>query len=164
MTENMSKPRRHHYLSQFYLAGFTSNGNKNGDLYCYDLKKMKVRKSKVKEEGHEKYFNRIESDNLSEDYLENELSKFESDAVEVIRNIIINKSLPSAPKDWGTLLYYLALLGVRNPVIRKTLDEAKTNISKIMLEFYLSDNKSWENLKSKLDDEKFKRNKKTFNY
>jgi hypothetical protein len=50
----MNRPKRHHYLSQFYLAGFTSTGKQNGDIYCFDLKKLKVRKFKVREEGHKK--------------------------------------------------------------------------------------------------------------
>ncbi len=148
----MNKPKKHHYLSQFYLSGFTSNGKKDGDLYCFDLKKMKVRKSKVKEEGHQRDFNKIESDVFDESSLERELSKFETDAARVFQNIIKTKALPSTPDDWGIFFYYIALLGVRNPAIRESLDETKSHLMKVSLELLLSDSKIWENYKSKFDD------------
>lgn len=148
----MNKPKRHHYLSQFYLAGFTSNGKKDGDLYCFDLKKKKVRKSKVKEEGHQRNFNKIESDVFDESSLERGLSIFETDAARVFQNIIKAKTLPSTPEDWGFFFYYIALLGVRNPAIRESLDETKSHLMKVSLELLLSDSNVWENYKSKFDD------------
>ena len=143
----MSKPKRHHYLSQFYLAGFTSNGKKNGDLYCFELKTKRVRKSKVKEEGHEKYFNKIDLENYDENYLEMELSRFESEAASIFNKITTNKCLPSTSEDWGILFYFISLMGIRNPDIRETIDSAKTNLLKVMLQFALASSKTWENFK-----------------
>jgi len=96
----MPGPKRHHYLSQFYLAGFTSTGKKDGDLYAFNIEKRKVRKSNVREEGHEKYFNRIQAEGFDENYLENELSKFESKASDVLKKIIKDRRLPSIEQDW----------------------------------------------------------------
>ena len=148
----MNRPKRHHYLSKFYLAGFTSNGKQDGDLYCFDLKKRNVRKSKVKEEGHKRYFNRIESDMFDENALERELSKFETDAARVFQDIIKTKTLPSTPEDWGIFFYYIALLGVRNPANRQSLDDVKSDLMKVSFELLLSDSKVWENYKSKFDN------------
>jgi hypothetical protein len=34
---NGNIPRKHHYVSQFLLAGFTADGSKDGKLYVSDL-------------------------------------------------------------------------------------------------------------------------------
>ena len=49
----------------------------------------------------------------------------------------------------------MALLAVRNPTIRKSLDQTKASILNTMMELYLSDSKIWDRFKSQIDDDKF---------
>ncbi len=41
-TKDMKTSKKHHFVSKFYLAGFTSNGAKEGDIYCFDMHQKKV--------------------------------------------------------------------------------------------------------------------------
>lgn len=43
LSKYMTTSKRHHYLSQFYLKGFT---NEQGDFYVFDKRKEEIRKSK----------------------------------------------------------------------------------------------------------------------
>jgi hypothetical protein len=37
----MNEPRKHHYLPQFYLAGFTKTDARDGRLWVFDKRKLK---------------------------------------------------------------------------------------------------------------------------
>jgi hypothetical protein len=37
----MSNPRNHHYISQFYLKGFSKNGGTKAKLFVYDKEQQK---------------------------------------------------------------------------------------------------------------------------
>jgi len=152
-SNKMSKPKRHHYISQFYLAGFTSDGTQNGQIYCFDLLKKESRKTKVRDIGFEKYFNRIDAKNLEEDFLEKEISKFESHAAEVFRKIISDKNLPSSEIEKRTLYEFMASLAVRNPSIRKSWDDFKKNLLLTAIQFYLTDENTWNNYKKRAADD-----------
>jgi len=149
----MSKPKRHHYISQFYLAGFTSDGTKEGKIYCFDLIKKECRTTNVKEVGFEKYFNRIDAENLSEDFLEKEISKFESHTAEVFKKILYDKDLPKSENEKRILFEFIATLAMRNPSIRKSFDEVKKNLILSIIQFYLSDEKTWDSYKKKAADD-----------
>ncbi|MCU1264639.1 MAG: hypothetical protein JWM21_957 [Acidobacteria bacterium] len=62
--------RAHHYIPQFYLAGFTSSGSKNGTLYVHDLEQLKSWPSNPAAAGHQKDFYRINVPGRSPDELE----------------------------------------------------------------------------------------------
>ena len=36
------QPRKHHYVPQFYLAGFTENDSKDGQLFVLDKEQRKT--------------------------------------------------------------------------------------------------------------------------
>ena len=36
MNQPRKHARKHHYVPQFYLAGFTATGNKDGQLWVFD--------------------------------------------------------------------------------------------------------------------------------
>lgn len=149
----MSKPKKHHFISQFYLAGFTSDNTKEGQIFCFDLVKKERRRTKVKEVGFEKYFNRIEAIGLEEDFLEKEISKFESKAAELFRKIVDEKCLPKSEGDKNILFEFISSLAVRNPSLRKSFDEYKKNLLLTMVQFYLSDENTWNNYRKKAEDD-----------
>jgi hypothetical protein len=149
----LSKPKKHHYISQFYLTGFNSDNTKEGQIFCFDLVKIERRRTKVKEVGFEKYFNRIEAEGLEEDFLEKEISKFESKATELFRKIIHEKCLPTSEKDKNILFEFISALAVRNPALRKSFDEYKKNLLLTMVQFYLSDENTWNNYRKKAEND-----------
>lgn len=149
----MSNAKRHHFISQFYLAGFTSDGTKEGIIYSFDLKRKERRPQKVKEVGHEKYFNRVDAINYNSNIIEDQLAKFETEASKVFNKIIGNKSLPASGIELNTLFLYIALLGIRNPGIRKTIDEFNMQIIMHTMQFYLKDENTWNQLKQRAEQD-----------
>jgi len=51
---------RHHYLSQFYLGGFTDTGDKEGALWVTDLENKKQWKDIPERVGYEEHFNTLD--------------------------------------------------------------------------------------------------------
>ena len=147
----MSEPKKHHYLSQFYLAGFSDNFEKDGKLYCYDLRDKKLRASKPRNEGYEKYFNRLESHNDPNEF-EKTLAQCEDTISNSFRYIVKNKSLPKG-EQFQELIYYISMLGVRNPYIRKSFARFQKDISRKALLFSFKDKREWERFKSEMNKE-----------
>lgn len=148
----MSEPKKHHYLSQFYLSGFTLSNNNEGELFCYDVKTKSVRASKPKNEGYVKYFNRIESNQNDPNILEKELSKVEGSIAEIFKKIHETETLPEDGK-LTDLLYYIALLGVRNPAIRDTFQEFQENFAARVFDLMISDRKIWDAEMKRINEE-----------
>jgi hypothetical protein len=139
----MPEPKKHHYISQFYLAGFSEKYEKDGKLFCYDLLDKKLRISKPINEGYEKYFNRLESNKENLNELEKTLAQCEDIISESFRYIINNKCIPEG-KQFQELIYYVSLLGVRNPSIRDTFKEFQNDVYYKALSLTLKDKKDWE--------------------
>lgn len=139
----MSEPKKHHYLSQFYLSRFTLSDTNEGELFCYDINNNSFRQSKPKNEGYVKYFNKIESNPANPNVLEKELSKIEGSISDLLKLIHETKTLPSTP-DLNELLYFLALLGVRNPALRDNFHEFQERVTSTMFELMMSNKKIWD--------------------
>jgi hypothetical protein len=54
------QPRKHHYVPQFYLAGFTDDGTLGGSLHVTDRTRRKVWPSNPKNAAHQRDFHKIE--------------------------------------------------------------------------------------------------------
>lgn len=128
----MSKPRKHHYLSQSYLKRFSKNGSKKSQLIVVDLVERRYFKSKPDGIGCKRDFNRIDSDNLPPDYLENNiLSKFEGyvsrsiDEVENTRNF--------EGKNKNIILRAISAFAIRNPWRRAHWSSVMENIYKRLI-------------------------------
>jgi hypothetical protein len=91
-------PRKHHYIPEFYLAGFTNSGKRDDFLYVLDKKQVKQWKGTPKNAACERDFYRVDSEELESDYIENVISKFEGLAAPVLEKIIKNCTLP-LPED-----------------------------------------------------------------
>jgi len=139
----MSEPKKHHYISQFYLVGFSEKYKKDSSLFCYDLIDKKLRISKPGNEGFEKYFNRIEYNEINPNELEKALAQCESSISKAFKYIVNNKSLPKG-EQFRELIYYVSLLGVRNPSIRDSFNEFQTDLAFKALSLTLKDKEDWE--------------------
>lgn len=49
-------PRKHHYVPQFYLAGFTLDGSSESPLFVCDQEQSKTWKSTPKQSAHRRDF------------------------------------------------------------------------------------------------------------
>lgn len=140
----MPTARKHHFVSQFYLAGFTSDGTQDGEIHAFDIQQRISWKTNTKEIAVERDFNAIPTKNGVSDELEKQLATFEAQAASTFQRIRQSKVIPEGD-DYATLVNFIALIGVRRPSMRKQLDEAQTEIFRTHLEIYLSSEEMWRN-------------------
>jgi hypothetical protein len=76
---------RHHYVPEFYLAGFTASGEKDDFLFVFDKDKKKQWKSKPNSIAFEHDYYRFDFKGLGPDYIEKNFAIFESKASKVIK-------------------------------------------------------------------------------
>lgn len=113
----MSTARGHHWVSQTHLARFTADGHKDSKLYVVDLDQRKVFSTTPANVCKQRDFNRVESADLPPNALETGLSKFEGLLGPALTEILRAPELTSWD-NWNIVLNFMALLSVRNPVIR----------------------------------------------
>jgi hypothetical protein len=119
---NKYSKRKHHYVSQFYLEGFCNP--KEGRLNVFDISRGKHFKTIPRNVASHRDYNRIEVEG-KESTVEDALAAFEGE-VSVVLKKIIKSGKPSNPDELATLLNFICLLVVKNPVQR----EANINAQK----------------------------------
>lgn len=119
----MSEPRKHHYVPQFYLAGFTRSGTKDGELYVFDLKRRKQWKSSPANVAHERDYYAIDTGvEADRNGVERAFSMVESECAAVVESIIRSGTLPRG-RDFDVFLNFVAMMAVRVPHMRNTLND-----------------------------------------
>lgn len=134
--------RRHHYLPQGYLAGFTDTGEKEGKLYALEIKTARGFKTSPKNIAAERDFNRIDIDGKDPDVIEKALSTFEDQAVGALRCLAKTNALPQGD-DFSHLMNLLGLLAIRNPQIRKSFNNFRERVAHRFAELLVSNKEIW---------------------
>ena len=137
----------HHYVSRCYLAGFTSDGTRDGKLHAFDLSNGRVWRSTTIEVAHENGFNAV--DGLDRDLLEKRLAVFEDEIAPILRTIRERREMPEGEGRWK-LMQFMALLAIRNPANRRRQTTFDTDILRTTLRFYLSTAERWTALLSEM--------------
>ena len=140
-------PRNHHYLSQFYLRGFSKSGNEKSTIFVYDLKNEKQFSTKAKNIGSLRDFNRIDIEEFDQNIFENDLSVFEGKVAESLKHI--SKVNKFESEDKIRILNFIALLAVRTPYHREIRRQNEEMLAKNIFSVVLSDKERWETIKSK---------------
>jgi len=135
--------RHHHYVPQFYLAGFNESGEKNGSLCVTDLVEEKCFVTSPKKVGAKRDFNRVDVPGVKMDALEKAFSRFETEVAPVLAQVIEDRELPKN-EDMSILLNFVALLGMRNPQIRSNFAEAEREVLRKMAHLMVGDKERWE--------------------
>ena len=136
----MSEPRRHHYLPQFYLAGFTKTGDKDGRLFVLDRRQRKQWPAKPKDAGLQRDYYAIETDDVSRrNDLERALGNIESVMAPVVDRIAFTKQLPTDPAEFNVFLNFVALMAIRVPHVRNTLDDFTDRLMKSVMWYWFND-------------------------
>lgn len=117
----MSQTRNHHYVSQFYLRGFTKNGGTKENLCVYDKFQNKHFKSNPRNIASQRDFNRI-SHKENPNIIEDELAKVEGELSISFKEIIANKTYPSE-KQFNHIINFITLVALRNPKKRSFFDD-----------------------------------------
>ena len=140
----------HHYVSRCYLAGFTSDGTRDGKLHAFDLSNGRVWQSTTIKIAHENGFNAIGGPDR--EALEKRLSEFEDKIAPILRGIRENGTLPEG-EPLCKLMQFVAMLAIRNPVNRRRQSTFETEILRSSLHFYLSSAECWSAMVGELSGE-----------
>lgn len=124
----MSNPKKHHYVPESYLSGFTLSEKKNDKLWVIDQYSATIRESTPKNEAHKRYFYKVAVVEGGDEFgIEKALSEFEGKSIPVLKDLIHNKRIPTN-EDYDYLINYIALQIVRTPTFRKNFEESLSNV------------------------------------
>lgn len=148
--------RNHHFVPQGYLGGFTEVGTREGRLFVSDLVSRSVFQTKPRNVGAKRDFNRIEADGHDPDILERQLGEFEGRAISIIRRIQANGELP-ADEELSYVVNLMALLVVRNPKSRRSMNTARRHTVHVIGDMLTSDRRLFEDHFAKAKEDGFVR-------
>jgi len=116
-----NQPRKHHFVPQFYLSGFTDDGTVEGSLSVLDTDRLKVWKGKPKDVAHQRDFHEIDGGpNGDPMIVEKLLGEFEGKWSSVLRDVIERQHVPDDDR-FGDLMMFVAFMAVRVPRIRNII-------------------------------------------
>lgn len=138
----VSIARRHHYLPQAYLAGFTDTGTKDGRFYVLDADSGACFRTSPKNVAVELDFNRVDIEGKPPDVIEKSLSGFEDIATQAIRKVNCAGTFPN-DEDFSWIINLLCLIAVRNPQRRKLLNRSRELGIRVIDDLLMSDEKIW---------------------
>jgi hypothetical protein len=132
------RPRKHHYVPQFYLAGFTRNDSKDGDVYVLDKEKRTTWKSSPRGSAHKRDFHAIEPEPGGDPMaVEKAIAQLEGQWSSVLAEVIRSKALPVG-ESFGDLMMFIAFMAVRVMRIRDVLSDFIDRVSKAEIQLMLA--------------------------
>ncbi len=124
---NGNIPRKHHFVSQFLLAGFTSDGSKEGKLYVSDLEAEKGWQAKPADAAHQRDLYELDSEaivGLDPMAAEKGLATIEGSTATVLSKIVNDPTTALSQADLRQILYFVALQIGRVPSEQPRIEEA----------------------------------------
>lgn len=138
-----NEPRAHHYVPQFWLAGFTDTGEKDGRLWVTDLKRQKQWQSKPENAGHRRDFYRLTDDAAKDPVaFEKVFSRIESAFAPLLKAL---DERPRGPylNEWKSIFMYIAIQWMRVPAFRPMLLRIADGIHRRFFEEALGTPETW---------------------
>lgn len=123
-----SRPRRHHFVPRFLLAGFTPSGRSSDQLWEFDAVSNKARKRPPATAGAtvDHYAVNIPGENPHT--IEEYLGRVEMRAAPVVRSIVSTRRLPTGD-DFIVLVYFLGLMYGRSPMISSLITRHREDVA-----------------------------------
>jgi hypothetical protein len=142
----MSKPKRHHYLPQFYLEGFC----RDGLLWVYDKDKKEIRQQKPINTAVQKYYYSFENEDGQRDAeVEVLLSIVETYTKPIIDKINKRDDIDETEKE--TLSIFIGFLYSRVPRFETNYNDSKERILRHMNKVIFADEKRTEQILRKYE-------------
>jgi hypothetical protein len=116
----MNRPRRHHILPVFYLAGFTDTGTRNGRVCVFDYFRNTRYRANPNQVANEREFYRIYERGYDPYVVERNLAQFEKECAPVLYRVI-ETGIFNGAEELGAILSLVALLHARGRVARERL-------------------------------------------
>jgi hypothetical protein len=120
--------RKHHYVPRFFLAGFTSDGTKEGRLLVCDLRTGKRWWSDPNGAGHQRDFYRIDLQGYDPLEVEKAFQEIEAAAAPALRRFIGTEAPPPLGETVSEVLPLLASLVIRVPTARRRVESASRRV------------------------------------
>ena len=140
------RPRRHHYLPRFYLAGFTDSGQRDGRLHVISLQDGHRLIGTPESVGHQRDFYRLDGVEDGAFELEHAFAEIEGGAATAIRSTINNRQLPADDELFSYLINFVALMAARVPQTRENFARPLRRVWEMLLEIELSSRERFEAL------------------
>lgn len=121
----MSEPRQHHILPEFYLAGFSDDGSRQGMVHVYDYVRGRLYRGKPAGVARQRDFYRIHEPGEDPNSVEKEFAELEGDYARALERVTATRRVNS-PSELGVILSFAALLHARGRRARWRLSEALT--------------------------------------
>ena len=135
--------RKHHYIPQFYLRGFLDFNLKKEQFHVLDKIERRYFVTTPRNVGSETDFNRVNVPGKPIDEAEKLFAEIEGKVARVIKGIEENLTLPQKT-DMEVLIYFVALLYMRNPQIRNNLANIETTVIKQIFRCLTSNRERYE--------------------
>ena len=132
---NGNIPRKHHYVSQFLLAGFTTDGSRDGKLYVSDLHASKGWQSNTSHAAHERDLYELDIEGiagLDPMAAERGLASIEGQTASILTELVANPAVMLSQGDLRQLLYFVALQVGRVPSEQPRIEEAYQRLVEAM--------------------------------
>jgi Protein of unknown function (DUF4238) len=133
-------PRKHHYVPQFYLRGFTGD---KGQLLVTDRPSEKTFRTDPKNVAAQRDFNTVDIEGMDPQAVEKGLAEFEGEVAPALERIKAAKSL-SVKEDRDLLMNLICALAIRNPRQRATINDFVGEIAQTVAEMALATKERWE--------------------
>ncbi len=138
--------KRHHFVSAFLLAGFTTCDDKSGELWVTDFKTGKQFIRTPLTTGFQNDFHTVQVEGVAPDFLEKEvLAKIEDRVAPTIKRVRENQAMPTG-EAYHDLMYFIALMMVKTPRARSISDHGVDWLNKLMLKQVLTTKERWNAL------------------
>ena len=139
------RPKKHHYVPAFYLAGFTVAGSENGRLYVFDQSQIKTWPATPRTVGYANdfYVTDLGPGVDPTGFESGVLAGVEGRASGVIRTAIETECLPEGP-DFDVLLNFVALMAARTPRIRGLVGQVTDLFVKAQVQSLIATDEGWQ--------------------
>lgn len=144
----MTKPKRHHYLPQFYLDGFC----RNGQLWVFDRQLNAFRQQTPKNTALESHYYSVEDGggNKRTD-IESFLSQIEGRAKQVIVSLLAGKTIAAEEKE--ELSIFIAFMMNRVPDFEKSVNMVEKHMIGSVMDLAFSDEARIQSIMDKREQE-----------
>ena len=139
-----NRPRKHHYIPAFYLAGFTTSGSEDDRLHVFDQGQIKSWPSKPRNAGHERDFYAVEvgPDVDPATFESKVLAPIESEFCHVIRKCVEDERLTEG-EDFGVLLNFVAVMATRTPRTRRLVGQITNLLVRSKVQSVVATDEGW---------------------
>lgn len=140
----------HHFVPQFYLRGFRDASVPEGQepwLWVVDLREKVVERRAPKNVGKAaNYYAFPEFDQGADETVEGILSKVESAAAPIVRELVAGELRELTGQARADSLFFMALLVARVPFFRNSIEQFAAEVAKTMLQFSASHPANFESM------------------